>query len=182
MEHDSHKQREFVSLIITHQPNIRAFIISLMPGVDGAADVLQEVNLVLWEKMHTFKLGTNFRAWAFAIARFEVKAHLKRLNLSRVPDSVAEKLTEQFDETCEADPEHAEVRIEALRICLSRLSDDDRTMVEARYSGPNNIKEFAASTGKPVGTLRVTLHRIRNGLRRCITERLRLRAIGHETI
>mgnify|MGYP000113776971 CR=1 FL=1 len=35
-----------------------------MPGMDGVDDVLQETNVVLWEKRATFEPGTNFRAWA----------------------------------------------------------------------------------------------------------------------
>ncbi len=181
MQSSPEKQREFVRLIIAHQPNLRAYIISLMPGVEGAADVLQEVNLVLWEKMHTFEMGTNFRAWAFAIARLEVKSHFRHLHKTEIPmlpDSVAAKLADQFDELYEAKPEHVEVRLRALKQCLKRLDGKDRKMVEARYTGANNIRDFAVSTGIPANTLRVKLHRIRNGLRRCITERLRLRAIG----
>lgn len=176
------EQREFVRLIIQHQPNLRAYIISLMPGVEGAGDVLQEVNLVLWEKMSSFTIGTNFRAWAFAIARFEVKSYLKHLRESEIPmlpDSVATKLAEQFDGLYASDPEDAEVRLQALRKCLKRLAPDDRQVIEARYSGPNNIRDFSASSGLPANTLRVKLHRIRNALRRCITERLRLNSIHH---
>lgn len=178
----SEKQREFVSLIIKHQPNIRAFIISLMPGIDGASDVLQEVNMVLWEKMKSFELGTNFQAWAFTIARFEVKSHLRRLHRQQLPDSVAQKLAIQFDESYVVDPEKADSRVAALRECMARLSEADRSLVEARYSGDDNLKEFSTLVDVPLGTLRVNLHRVRNALRNCISERLKLRSIhSHET-
>jgi RNA polymerase sigma-70 factor (ECF subfamily) len=69
---------EFVSLLTEHQPDLLAFIISLMPGDSEVADVLQKTNLVLWNKREKFEAGTNFRAWSFAIARFEVLTHLKK--------------------------------------------------------------------------------------------------------
>lgn len=179
------QQREFVSLIIAHQPNLRAYIISLMPGVDGAADVLQEVNLILWEKMHIFEIGTNFRAWAFAISRFEVKAHLKRRRDSEIamlPDMIAKKLGDQFEDEYEIDPERAEHRLAALKDCIARLSAEEQDMIDSRYSGSANFKEYATRVGKPIGTLRVNLHRIRSGLRRCIIERLRLKSFGHGSL
>jgi RNA polymerase sigma-70 factor (ECF subfamily) len=37
----------FVKLMTKHQGNLRAFIISLMPGSPNVADVLQETNAVL---------------------------------------------------------------------------------------------------------------------------------------
>jgi DNA-directed RNA polymerase specialized sigma24 family protein len=89
-------------------------------------------------------------------------------------------LAEQFDAHYDADPEQAETRLQALRLCLARLSAEDRELVETRYSSARNgIRDYAAKIGKPFGTVRVNLHRIRHGLRRCITERLRLNALGH---
>ncbi|PQJ27627.1 hypothetical protein BSZ32_03355 [Rubritalea profundi] len=63
----------FIGEITRIQSQLRAYIISLMPGASGAEDVLQETNLVLWEKRAKFEQGTNFRAWVCAIARLEVR-------------------------------------------------------------------------------------------------------------
>lgn len=40
----------FVGELTRLQSQLRAYIISLMPGMSGAADVLQETNIVMWEK------------------------------------------------------------------------------------------------------------------------------------
>jgi len=61
---------EFVSLLTEHQADLWAYIISQMPGSPDVGDILQKNNLVLWTKQNQSKLGTNFRAWAFTIARF----------------------------------------------------------------------------------------------------------------
>ena len=76
---DVTQQAEFVGQITRHQSMLRAYIISLMPGMDGVDDVLQETNLVLFEKFATFQPGTNCRAWACAIARLELKTHRRKL-------------------------------------------------------------------------------------------------------
>ncbi|MFT5633595.1 MAG: RNA polymerase sigma-70 factor (ECF subfamily) [Rubritalea sp.] len=38
----------FIKLLTEHQANLRAFIVSLMPGSPDVADVLQETNVILW--------------------------------------------------------------------------------------------------------------------------------------
>lgn len=67
--------QEYVKLMTDHQWPLRGFILSLMPGSPDVGDVLQETNLVLWQKRRQFKLGTNFFAWACRIARYEVMHH-----------------------------------------------------------------------------------------------------------
>jgi RNA polymerase sigma-70 factor (ECF subfamily) len=51
-----------VQLLVTHQSVIRAFVISLLPGVSETDDVIQNTNEILWTKRESFELGTNFKA------------------------------------------------------------------------------------------------------------------------
>jgi len=37
------------------------------------------VSIILWRKREKFRLGSNFKAWAFKIAKLEVKAHLRNI-------------------------------------------------------------------------------------------------------
>lgn len=77
-EGDLSSTTSFVTLLTEHQGDLRAFILSLMPGNPDARDVLQKTNVVLWEKRNSFQEGTNFRAWALTCARFTVLDYLKR--------------------------------------------------------------------------------------------------------
>ena len=131
MDFDATQQAEFVGQISRHQTALRAYIISLMPGMDGVSDVLQETNLVLWEKHAKFEPGTNFRAWACAIARYEVKTHRRKM-LSRGMTLLDEDLAEQLAEHGEETPEQLDERLRALDICLGRLEEDGRQLVEHR--------------------------------------------------
>jgi RNA polymerase sigma-70 factor (ECF subfamily) len=49
-----------------------------------ADDILQETNLVLWSKQDEFTPGTDFRVWAFRVARYQVMAYRKRQSLDRL--------------------------------------------------------------------------------------------------
>lgn len=171
MELDAAQQAEFVGQIARHQAALHAFIISLMPGVDGVDDVLQETNLVLWEKRRSFEPGTNFRAWACSIARFKVMNHRRKLaqiGLRVFDDELAEQLATE----CEAEPEEFDERLHALNACLGRLQEKERALVEHRYFSGSQLEEFAAECGRPVESLRVSLFRIRAALKKCITSEL----------
>jgi RNA polymerase sigma-70 factor (ECF subfamily) len=78
MSQESLDVQEFVALLIDHQEVIRSYIITQIPGSPDIRDVLQEVNIVLWEKMKDFEPGTNFGAWACTVARYKVLEHRRR--------------------------------------------------------------------------------------------------------
>ncbi|MDG1072265.1 MAG: sigma-70 family RNA polymerase sigma factor [Akkermansiaceae bacterium] len=168
MNFDAAQQAEFVGQIARHQAALHAYIISLMPGMDGVDDVLQETNLVLWEKRKTFEPGSNFRAWACAIARFKVMNHrrkLAHLGLQLFDDELADQLGAE----CEAEPEEFDERLRALETCLARLQEPERGLVEHRYFSGSTLHDYAAKSGRPVESLRVSLFRIRAALKKCIT-------------
>ena len=173
MELNATQQAEFVSQIARYQSALHAYIISLMPGMDGVDDVLQETNLVLWEKRRTFEPGSNFRAWACAIARFRVMGHRRKLarqGFQLFDDDLAEQLATE----CEAEPEELSERVHALEHCLGHLQEKERALIEFRYFSDSQLEEYAAQCGRPVESLRVSLFRIRAALKKCITGELTL--------
>jgi RNA polymerase sigma-70 factor (ECF subfamily) len=161
--------QNYVKLMIEHQPNLRAFIVSLMPGSQDVADVLQETNAALWQKRDRFEAGSNFAAWAFQIARYEVmrqRARTKRLGLMVFSD-------ELLDVLAEADlPENPDARLAALDHCLAKLSESQRKLVHARYTPGCSLEKHAAETGRSPGSLRMALLRIRDILKDCVTKTL----------
>lgn len=173
---DASQQAEFVGQVTRHQAMLRAYIISLMPGIDGVDDVLQETNLVLWEKRATYRAGTNFRAWACAIARLEVKVHRRKsIRAGRV--ILDEDLAEQLAEHTAAPPGEVDDRLRALNQCLARLQDKERQLIEHRYFSKHTLEGFSARCGRPVESLRVSLFRIRAALRKCIKGELAINRV-----
>ncbi len=161
--------QHYVKLMIEHQPNLRAFIVSLMPGSQDVADVLQETNSVLWLKRGRFEAGTNFRAWAFQIARYEVmrqRARTKRLGRLVFSEELLESLADTDL------PEEADSRLMALDRCLDKLSDSQRRIVHERYTVGRSLEQYAADTGRSPGSLRMALLRIRDLLKDCVNKTL----------
>ena len=90
---DPHQQ-QVLQLFVRHQARIKGFIVSLMPDFAAADDVLQETFLVVQRKAVEFDATSNFIAWAFQIARFQVmKAQAQQQRAAeRFSDEVLEAL------------------------------------------------------------------------------------------
>lgn len=165
-EGDSNAYQSYVTQLIAHQDDLRAFIHSLLPNSPVADDVLQNTNLVLWEKRSNFKEGTNFHAWAFKIARVQVQHQYDRAKReTRLVFS--ESLIEQIADAAQK-PQRRERELSILENCMDKLSIKQRRIVDARYLPGDSLEQYAESTGATAGSLRISLYRIRSILRKCV--------------
>lgn len=150
---------------------MRAYIISLLGSGTDADDILQEANLLLWERREAFLPGTSFKAWAFRVAYFKTLAHRRdRIRRDRIEFSestlylITERAQERFGE--------GDDRIDALRHCLTGLDESDRAMLTARYSSGNSLTEHAARIGKSIPAVHKAISRLRFALRSCVEKQL----------
>jgi RNA polymerase sigma-70 factor (ECF subfamily) len=167
---DGHES--FVQLLTGHQLMLRAYIRAMMPGHDEAQDVLQETNLVLWRKKGEFQEGTNFRAWACKVARFQVMAwrqKRKRHNWLVFDDDIIGQIGEDLRDMR---PEELDRRHRALNECAAKLPAHDRELLRRCYVKATTLRDYARELGRSVGTLKTRLFRIRAVLRRCIVKTL----------
>ncbi len=167
------QEDEFVTLLTGIQPNLHAFLTSLLPGEGSIDDLLQQTNLVLWQKRSDFTLGTNFRAWAFAVARWEVRAWItksKRSDWLTFFQDIGESLADRFESTAPAPAENA--AMDTLRLCLGKLKENDRLLVLSHYQHEKSLAECARIFQRGSDSLKVSLFRIRQILRRCMDSQL----------
>ena len=99
------KESQVVALLTEVQLPLRLYVQSLLPGDSAARDVAQHANSTIWKKRGDFEIGTNFKAWAFAVARYEVLNYRKqqardaRLVFSEELEvTFAEELTDHGDD------------------------------------------------------------------------------------
>jgi len=96
--------------------------------------------VVMWQKASEFELGTNFEAWSFRIARFQVMAHRKRQQRSRLhfDDELLERLA------AEAEREFAgsDLRRAVLTHCLRNLAPSQRQLIARRYEPGASVQEL----------------------------------------
>jgi RNA polymerase sigma-70 factor (ECF subfamily) len=162
-------QDDYVQLMINCQSRLYSFILSLVCHAEYASEVLQETNLVLWKKCDQFEPGTNFVAWAFQIARYQVMAHRQRLGRDRhvFDDDALDNVAAAFEPVAEDKDD----RLVALAHCMKKLSDDGRSLLKQRYGEGTPVKSIAAELGQTANRIAVRLHRLRAALMDCILKR-----------
>ena len=165
-------EREFITLITQCQGSLRGFVTSLMSGHPDAMDIVQETNLLLWEKRSEFESGTNFKAWAFRIARNLVLNHRRKFD-NRPKLEFDELHVEQMGIFWQQeDFLEDETRRNALGACLRKLRSADQELVAVRYLDESSLDTFAKKLGRSKASLYTTLGRLRATLRICIERKL----------
>lgn len=163
---------EFALLYGPCQERLYRYIVALVGNHVDAHDILQDTNLVLWQKFDQFERGTNFMAWAREVARYRVLRY-RQLHANDSPvfapsvlEAVAQRLT------------HAEQSQEAaygaaLPECLEKLSDADRELIRLRYARGAAVNTLAQHLHRSANAISQSLGRIRRSLRKCLEEAVR---------
>jgi len=162
---------EFVRLFTGVQRKLYSFLRAILRNPTEAEDVLQETNLVIWQKFSDFEVGTNFNAWAFSIARWQIMSHRKKQGRSKLHfgDELVERLVEQAPQEFES----FDARKSALSECLKKLKPEQRQLVAQRYEPGGSVNEMAEEQGRSAKAVSEALRRIRKNLGICIENNFR---------
>ncbi|MEM8944991.1 MAG: sigma-70 family RNA polymerase sigma factor [Planctomycetota bacterium] len=166
----SQRTAEFVELYSQYYPRLNFYLMALLPSSTDAADVMQETSLVLWKKFESYETDTNFLAWACKIARIQALKHYQRSSRSAklFDTSVLEKIAEDAEQAAS----RPIVPLEVLELCLSKLTETDRTLIRRRYEPGITVKQIATEIDRTANSISKSLGRIRRALLQCIERRL----------
>lgn len=164
------RQKELMLLMTQHQRRIFGYIYTLLPHREAAEDVLQETSLVICEKFHEFQPGTDFVAWAFQVAYWEVRRARQKYARSRLV--FGEEALEAVATTAAEMVPEMNARHEALQHCLKKLHPRDREFVLLRYERGHGVEQAAKRAGRSMFAAYKALTRIRKLLFDCVTNRL----------
>lgn len=158
---------EFAVEITKCQRRLHAFILSMVWNPAEAEDVLQETNLVLWQKAGEFDAGRPFLPWAMRFAQLQAMAWLKSRKRQRVvfDDDLVRLLATEAT----ADPLFDPRRI-ALASCLQKLKQPQRDLVLKRYEPNASVNAMAATAGITPKAVSDRLRRIRQALLECVNK------------
>jgi RNA polymerase sigma-70 factor, ECF subfamily len=156
----------FVEMLTHHQRKLYGYIYTLIPNASDADDLLQETNIVLWNKHDEYKFGTNFMTWACRIAFLKAQNFLRIKNRSRLyfNDAIVSELSDIRINRTDVHSFHSLLLIN----CLGKLSAESQKLLKFRYAGNISMQEVAKQLGRPVGSLYNTLSQIRLKLWECI--------------
>jgi RNA polymerase sigma-70 factor (ECF subfamily) len=157
-------------LFVQHLPALRGFVLSLVSDFSLVDDVVQETFLVVTAKAGSFQRGTNFRAWAWTIARYKVLQTLEKN--APPPERFAPEVLDALSSHNSADSWFSEEQLQQLAKCMEELAPRAREAVELRYQQAHRPPEIATRLGWTVESVHVALSRARIFLRECVTQRM----------
>lgn len=159
---------KFVTQITKSQRQLHGFILSMVWNPVEADDVLQETNLVLWEKAGDFDDSRPFLPWAMRFAQFQAMAWLKRHRRQQERLVIDDDLAKLLADEAAADEPAFESRRVALASCMQKLRPEERSLIARRYEPDASVNAMADAAGITPKAVSDRLRRIRHSLRECI--------------
>lgn len=158
---------EFVRLLGQNQRRIFIFVMSMVPNLNDAEEIIQETNLLLWREFDKFQLGTNFSAWACRVAFNQTMAWRKRRRRDRLEFTPEFLEAVAAESTAEAD--YLEERARALAHCIEKLPEKHRQLLRTRYGEQRGVETIGLELGRTAAAIYRSLSRIRQTLHDCVT-------------
>ncbi|MCO6048161.1 sigma-70 family RNA polymerase sigma factor [Aeoliella sp. ICT_H6.2] len=157
---------EFVAALSASQRDLWAFIVSVVPTLADADDLLQEVNLALWSKRQEFEKGKRFLPWAIGFTVRQIRHHRTRQAKSRLwfSDEVVDLLADDWS----APDTFVEDGRRYLSHCLKKIREAERKAIEDKYGKQMTVKQMAKASGKSLSGVYKTLNQAIVSLRECV--------------
>lgn len=165
---------ELVQRLTGCQPRLYAYIMTMLLDHNQTEDVLQQTNLVIWEKAAEFAGCENFEARACKVAYFQVLAarrdairdHHRILFDDRLLTNVSQAVSDRIGDALGD-------YLVALRDCMKKLSEHQRDLLRKRYSPGGSVNAISAGRGESPDVTSASLYRIRKKLLACIRENVK---------
>lgn len=156
-------QRAFEQLVVRYQDSVARFIWRLVPSGEDREEVCQDVFIKVYLNLHKFNFDSKFSTWLYSIAY-------------RTAVSAGRKKQYHFDELEDLSDEGRGVRAmieeveneevsQLLASEIARLDVDERAIVTLFHVQECGIEEIAGIVGKPPGTIKSILFRVRKRLK-----------------
>jgi len=164
----SHREEQFLSLLLRSQPNLRAYIASLLLDRSSVDDLLQEVNLTLLRKAETYRPQSSFMAWAARVAQLKVKEYQRkhsrhqRLFSPELIELISNRFLERYEKG------GRDERLWTLHDCLAALPGRSRKLIADRYVHNASLEQLAVAMKTSKNAVSAHLYRIRLSLLDCI--------------
>lgn len=165
------RNAQIVQLLAAHNRSLLSFVFTLVPNRADAEDILHDTIVVILEKFEDFEPGTDFLAWARAIAYHRVGSFIQKKRAAATgvfDDQLRASIAAEWERSRHSDDR----RREALRECLEQLPDRSRQLLLARYEPGGNATGAAQLLGYSKQAAYKALTRLRSGLAECIERKL----------
>jgi RNA polymerase sigma-70 factor (ECF subfamily) len=160
----------FSELVRRHQALVRAALAVRMRDVHDAEDLAQEAFVIAFRKLAEFDQTRDFGPWVRSIALNLLKNYWRkhRAEPAGAAAELEQLVNRQIEIRCREPQESA--KLSALRVCIGKLGDDMKGLLQKHYHEGLSVTELTREAGVKHSVMTMRLHRLRDQLRRCISE------------
>lgn len=163
--------RAFEPVVLRFEKPLRGWLATQAPpGVD-VDDIAQRSFIAAYSRLSEYEPGTNFSAWLFTIAKFQLRTETTRLrriadyHTRYAPDLLLRELERREEKDT---PEEIAERLDHLKTCLSKLDANLKQFLTWRYEEEISLEEMASRSGRSVAAVKKVLWKLRRSLHTCI--------------
>jgi RNA polymerase sigma-70 factor (ECF subfamily) len=159
----------FAAVVRRFERPLRAWLATHAPPGADVDEIAQKSFVAAYARLREYAAGTNFAAWLFTIARYQLKTEATRLrriadyHTRFAPDLLARELDRRSEES-----ETADDRLGLLRECLEGIDDRRRRFLTWRYDEAIPLTEMAERSGRSVMAVKKQLWLLRRQLQECV--------------
>lgn len=135
---------------------------------EEAEDVCQQVFLKAYQHLKNFRGESKFSTWLYTIALNLVRNHVRQRKIRRMDSLDGTPRTEEAPAKQWSDPSplpedivHHRWELDRVLAVLTTLPDPHRTIFTLHYLQHLSLKEISVRLRRPMGTVKVYLHRSR---------------------
>jgi RNA polymerase sigma-70 factor, ECF subfamily len=161
----------FEGIVRRFETEVRGWLIARCPPGGDTDNVAQNAFVEAFRRIGEYSPGTDFRAWLFAISRYQLLAECTRLKRH------ADYRSRYLLHTVSAELERRAAREEPerllhLRECLAMFALPVRNVLEWRYRDELSLQEIADRSNRSVASTKKWLFMLREKLRECVDRKL----------
>lgn len=164
----------FEAVVRRYQRPIRLWLAAHCPPGGDVDDVAQRTFLAAYTRIAEFQPGTNFEAWLFAIARYQLmtEATVLRRRADYHSRFSHDLLARELERRAPEPAALMEERLRHLASCLERVSESERQVLDWRYREQVPLEQMAARLGRSLAAVKKLLWVLRGKIRACIESKL----------
>ncbi len=151
----------FMKLVDRYSGRLLYYIRRLLEDADRSDDVLQDVWLTVYKKIHTVRDVSAFSVWLYRTARNRAFRLLR--------DESRYVFVEQYNESDFIDDDRESLLfddIDKLHRVLTTLSPEQKEAIVLRFFEEMSYQEISAIMGCSIGTVRSRIHYAKQELRK----------------
>ncbi|NUN09921.1 MAG: sigma-70 family RNA polymerase sigma factor [Ignavibacteriaceae bacterium] len=155
-------QSAFSRLVSRHKEKVRNLIYATLGDARNVEDISQEVFIIVYHKLHTFRFQSRFTTWLYRITINKCKDHLRRVKLRSIftylHSEDAEKVTVSSSESFDIK--------QVVREAVNRLPEKLRYPLILRDFEGCSYEEIADVLETEIGTVKSRIFRAREFLKK----------------